>query len=236
MTMPFFFQQLLGIFLPIDPRRWPTGIQRMRTCEGWGPPMFLIATTGTLIFVGRGIGLLGGNGAVKLFNYLALATWLVAGTLGCLAVTLDGMNNLRRLGPWAVSRPRWWFELSRLTWMLFLFVALSAILLLAVGGPQLCGKFNSIWSVLPALLLLFMVTDTAGYSVSAVTRHRRRGRAFECVQYFYMFGLASAVIMPALWIPLWAGWAQPLTILWCLIAASLTAALTLTILDRRKVT
>ncbi len=97
--MQFFLHHLLGILAPIDPRRWPLGIQRMRTCEGWGPPMFLIATAGTLAFVSHGIGLLGGNAVVKVFNYVVLVTWFIGGTLGCLTVTLDGVNNLRRLGP-----------------------------------------------------------------------------------------------------------------------------------------
>ncbi len=119
--------------------------------------------------------------------------------------------------------------------MLLVFGGLSVFLILMAGGPQAFEGRDAFVSILPVLFLIFMATGTAGYLVSRLTGRRRRGRAFECVQYFYMFGLSFLVIVPALLLPRWAGW-QPLTVIWCLIVASLTGALLLTISDRRKAT
>ncbi len=236
--IPFFLDHLLGFIRPIDPREWPLLIRRLRAADGWMPPMLLIATMMTLSFVGQGIGLLGGNVAIKVYNYVASATWLVVGVISALAVTLDGVNNLRRLGLSGVTRPRWWFELSRLMWMLLLYFALTIWLILVVGEPRFIPVGDLLFHATRIFAIAFFVASTLGYSISWITKRRRRGRAFECVQYFYcVFGGCGAVTFLAIWIPVRARWATPLTAVACLIAASLIGALILTIshrYDRRE--
>lgn len=233
--MQFVFDHLLGIIRPIDPRQWPLVIRRLRTAEGWVPPMMLIATMMVLLLIGQGFGVLGGNVGLKVFNYVALATWLVVGVLSSLAVTIDGLNNLRRFGASGISRPRYWFELSRLNWMFLLFAALSTPLILFIGGAQLRPIADLLFRAIAPLFITFMAFSTGGYLVSALTKRRRRGRAFECVQYFYwMFGVTGTVTAFAIWIPVHAGWAQPMTAIACLIAASLMGVLVITIADRCK--
>lgn len=237
--MQFVFDHLLGIIRPINPRQWPLVIRRLRTADGWTPPMMLIATMMLLWFIGHGVGLLGGNVALKLFNYVALATWLVVGILSSLAVTIDGVNNLRRFGASGFSRPRWWFELARLNWMFLLFAAMSMPLIHFAGGAQLRLIADLLFRAIAPLFITFMAFSTGGYLVSALTTRRRRGRAFECVQYFYwMFGVIAAVTAFAIWIPVQAGWAQPMIVIACLIAGSLMGILVLTISDgwKRRVT
>ena len=233
--MQFVVDHLLGIIRPIDPRQWPLVIRRLRRADGWMPPMMLIATMMSLLLIGHGFGLLGGNIALKVFNYVALATWLVVGAVSSFAVTIDGLDNLRRYGAFGVSRPRWWFELARLNWMCLLFAGLSIPLIHFAGGAQLRAIADFLFRAIAPLFMTFMAFSTGGYLVSASTKRRRRGRAFECVQYFYwMFGVTGAVTAFAIWIPVQAGWAQPMTAIACLIAASLMGILVLTIVDRRK--
>jgi hypothetical protein len=226
-------EHLLGIIRPIDPRQWPLVIRRLRMADGWMPPMMLIATVVSLWLVGRGVGLLGDNVSLKIFNYVALATWLVVGVFSSCAVTIDGLHNLRRLGPLAASRPGWWIELARLNWVFLLFVGLSAPVIHFAGGAQLRPIADILFRSIGPFFVTFMVFSTGGYLVSVVTRRRRRGRAFECVQYFYwIFGVSAAVTASAIWIPARAGWAEPMTALACVIAASLMGALGLSIADR----
>ena len=233
--MQFLFDQILGIIRPIAPHQWPLVIHRLRTAEGWTPPMMLIATMILLLLIGQGFGLLGGNIALKVINYVALATWLVVGVLSSLVVTIDGLNNLRRFGASGITRARWWFELSRLNWMLLLFTALSTPLIHFAGVAQLLPIADVLFRAIGPLFITFMAFSTSGYLVSALTKRRRRGRAFECVQYFYwMFGIITAVTAFAIWIPVHAGWAQPMTAIACLIAASLMGIFVLAIADRWK--
>jgi hypothetical protein len=201
------------------------------------PPMMLIAAMMMLFLLGQGFGLLGGILPARVFNYVAIATWLVVSLVASLAVTIDGVNNIRRLGFAGIFRPRWWFEISRLTWMFLLLAALSTTAIHFVGTPWLCTVGDFLFRAIPAVYIAFMVFSTGGYLVSGITRRRRRGRAFECMQYFYwLFGVISAVVFLVVWLPARTGWAQPMTVVTCVIAASIIGILVLTVarrLDRK---
>lgn len=223
---------MLGIIRPVDPREWPETVRRLRRADGWMPPMMLIATVFVLFFVERGFGLFGGNNELKVFNYVALATWLVVAVFSTLAVMIDGVNNLRRLGMWALLRPRWWFELSRLAWIGLLLAALSMLLFQFAGGPRLHDAGEMLSRALPTLFFAFMLFSTGGYLVSLMTTRRRRGRAFECVQWFYwlVILIGTATTVP-LWFPDHVQW---MTVVACVLAACLMAILLLAITDRWK--
>src|SRR5258708_10086898 len=96
--MRLLLDHLFGVMRPIDPRQWPLVIRRLRTAEGWMPPMMIIATTMLLFLIGQGFGLLGGNIALRALNYVALATWFIVALFASLAVTIDGIHNLKRYG------------------------------------------------------------------------------------------------------------------------------------------
>lgn len=231
--MQILLEHLLGIVRPIDPREWPLVIRHLRSSEGWAPPMLLVATMGVLLFGGEGFGLLGGNFALKVFNYVALATWFVVGSLASVTVMIDGANNLRRLGIAGLSRPRGWFECSRLTLISLLLVGLSVPLLHFAGGFILRPLSDLLFRTLPPLYIAFLILSTSAYLLSIATGRRRCGRAFECVQYFYwLFGIIFSATAFAIWLPVQAGWAQPMTVVACVIAASLMGVLVVKIAER----
>jgi hypothetical protein len=235
--MQALLDHLLGVVRPVDPRLWAQAIRKMRTAEGWVPPMVLLAAFAMLFFIGQGFGLLGGNIVLKIFNYFAIATWIVVCLLGNMSITIDGLNNLRRLGFFGIRNPRWSFEVSRLAWMTLLFVALTGILFEILGGAKLKPVGDALFYVVPALYVTFFVSGTMGYALSAITGRRRRGRAFECVQYFYwMFGIIGALFSFAIWLPARAGWGEPLVVVACIVGAALLAPLVIAITkpERRR--
>ena len=233
--MQSFVDRLLRMIRSIGPHRWVRLIRRRRRVEGSMPPMLLIGTVGVWFFSGLAFSMLGGSVALTILAYVALAPWFILGLVLSLAVSVDGVNNLRRFGVSAIRRPRWWFELSRLTWMLLLFALLSMPLLYYAGGPLLRPIAEFLFRALPTLFIAFMVLGTAGYLVSGMRGRRRRGRAFECVQWFYwMSGILVALVEVVEWLPANAGWAQPMTLIACVIALSLMGILCLTIADRWK--
>lgn len=222
--MPFALEHLLGILSAISPHKWPSVIRRLRRSPGWVPPMVLIATLGLLMFGRNGFGLLGGHIALIVFNYIAIGTYFTVGSIASAAVMIDGANNLRRLGIRGVSRPRWWFEWARLAWITLLLVGLAMLIFHLVGGAVFAPLADSLFHIAPSLFFAFLVLSTAAYFLSLATRRRRSGRAFECVQYFYWtFGVISALIAVLTWVPAQAGWAQPMTVVLSIVAASLMA-------------
>jgi hypothetical protein len=233
----FLLDHLIGILRPIGPQHWALAVRRLRRTDGWLPPILLIAAMMTLFLLGRGFGLLGNVLVVRVFNYAALATWLIVGAAASAAVTIDGLGNLRRLTPGGMLRPRWWFEMSRLAWMILLLAALSLPLFHFSGIPRLRAAGDSLFRVLPTMYVAFMLFGTAGYLVSIIARRRPRGRAFECVEYFYwLFGVVAPVTMFVVWIPARAGWAQPATVVACAVAASLIGAFILKVARRSDAT
>jgi apolipoprotein N-acyltransferase len=52
----------------------------------------------------------------------------------------------------------------------------------------------------PAFLVGFLLFSSTGYVVSFVGGRPRRGRAFECVQYFYWVWIAGFVVFASLWV------------------------------------
>jgi hypothetical protein len=235
MRIQFLVEHLLGFIHPIDPRKWPLVVRRLRAAQGWAPPMLLIATAMTLMFASQGFGLFGGHIVVKLFNFLALATWFVVGVAASFAAVVDGSRNLRRLGLFGLSRPRWWFELSRLAWMAFLFLALSAPILHFAGGFDIAALSSVAIYVFVTLYAAFMTSGTTAYLLSIFTRRRRSGRAFECVEYFYwLCGILFWAVMVVVWLPARLGWAEPMTAVLCMIAASLLAIVVIRLASRRR--
>ena len=176
--MQILLEHLLGIVRPIDPREWPSVIRRLRSSEGWVPPMLLIATIGVLVFGGQGFGLLGGNFALQLFNYVAIATWFIVGSLASAAVVIDGGNNLRRLGLSGLARPRWWFECARLAWISLLLMGLSVPLLHFVGGFILRPLSDVLFRTLPTLYITFMIFEVD--PVSCTTKRAVSVKAWCC--------------------------------------------------------
>ena len=170
------------------------------------PPMMIIASFGVLAGINAGLGVLGNNGIVRGANYAAISTWYFVATIATMAASYDSIRNITRIRT-AYHHPRIWFEISRLAFNLIclLLVTIFAIAIIGIKLP----------AIIDGLLLnsvgfnasVFVIAATLGYAISFATGWKRRGRAFECVQYFYGLSLAGAIVaiftfvMPN-WIPL----------------------------------
>lgn len=199
------------------------------------PPMLMIAAMFLLLFANQGFGLLGGNVVVKVFNFASLVTWIIVGGIASLAAIADAVRNLIRFGITGVTRPRLWFELSRLTFITLLFVALSIPLVHVAGGAGLRQIRDALPVVASLLLAAFIAFSSVGYLLSIATGKTRRGRAFECVQYFFVLQLVSFTLaFPLAWLPDRVAWFNGAVVGWCIAGVAVTAAVVLKLRERRN--
>ena len=234
--MRFVIEQLLGILRPINPLSWPTSVRRLRSSEGWVPPMMLIATMGSLVGINVGVGIFGQNAFVVAVNYFSVATWFAVGSITTTAVLLDSIRNLSRYGSVPFGRPRWWFEVSRSMWLITLVLGLTLFLPAIVPLPVADRCANAAFIAGPFAFGIFVVSATSGFITSAITGRPRRGLAYECVQYFYVFtcvffGVGAVLFWLPRVVPIQDG---PLTVATCLIAASLLGIFVLKISERME--
>ena len=189
--MNIFLSNLLGVIQPLNPLKWSLLVRGIRRSEGWAPPMMLIASLMVLAGLNAGLGLLGNVALVRCFNILALTTWVVVASAATIIVWNDSIKNLRRYG-FAVSRPRWWFELSRAAWITGLFLGLSILLVdfLPFQAPIFAGP---IFALTCSSIFIFLTGTTVGLILTALHGRSPSGRAYQCVEYFYMLFVAGAV-------------------------------------------
>jgi hypothetical protein len=234
--MRFLIEHLLGVIRPINPFDWPAHVRRLRTSEGWVPPMMVLAALGVLAGMNWGFGLLGQNGVVRFFNYLSLATWFVVASLATCAVLVDSVRNIARYGFVPLSRPRWWFEVSRTTWIIALVVGLTLPMAHLAAVPLAMRFADTVFAIVPIAIGMFFVSATLGFAISALTGRPRRGRAYECVQYFYVvFGATFGITAFAIWLPNVAPAVNgPLTVAACVVTASLLGIFVLKLSERMK--
>lgn len=158
--------------------------------SGWGAPMLLVAGLGTIGFTLALDRLIG----IRLFGLLAVDSgilWCVLAFVASSVQAFRSVKALMRLSWRGVFRPRWWFELSRICIILSLFgFTLVAVgVLLAANGIQPAAlstlfALSLLFSFCAAVL--FLGTATIGYVISFLTHRRRRGKAYDCVHYFYV--------------------------------------------------
>lgn len=231
--MSWLFQHLLGVLRPIAPHHWRGAILAMARSEGWVPPMMIIAGAVVLLLaVIPGFGLFGAHPAVQVFNYLALATWFLIATTATVIVLWQALRNVRRFGTFASGRPRWWFELSRITWIIALFSTLSLPLLHFGAAGRLARVERALFFCVPVFFGMFLSMGALGYTTAMVTGRPKRGRAFECVDYFYLQSIAGSVACAILFALLLGGMKRPATIMVCVSAVAILGSLALKIRER----
>jgi hypothetical protein len=146
------------------------------------------------------------NGWVQNF-VLAWSGWMtlwISGLIGTAAIGYDSVRNLRRFRFFAIGRPRFFFELSRLILAVaFLLWAPSltfALLLPNINVPRV--NFVSIRQFVIVLAALFCLMAVLGYLTSILTGRRRNGRAHECASWFFcVFGGIAMVTFGYVAIP-----------------------------------
>jgi len=202
------------VFLIPSPRDWPNVLRRLRQDAGWAAPVFLLASLGLpsmLVMLGLMIG-------ANLHPHAILGAVIVWALLGIAASVYAGwrsMRAMRRMGFWGWSRARWWFELGRILALtsVFLIAMLLAVLFVSCF-PAAQAALNPLWawrwlpmSACAATISAFFFAGTCGYGLSWLTGRARGGKAYECVQFFYLLGGGLLVMgisatfwpMAALW-------------------------------------
>ena len=110
---------------------------------------------------------------------LTWLTWMIVGVIATVMGTAQSVQNLARYGLHGITRPRWWFEAARIFWAFFLL----GLLTLPLGLLSLNVLFVMVEIV--ATFGLFFATASVGYLLTFWQHRRFRGRAFECVNFFY---------------------------------------------------
>ena len=195
-------RKTISSLAPIGPHRWLDASRALARADGWVPPMSLISLFGMLLF---------SNGLfvkVPVMLIITWVTWLVVG-LGALAiVAARSLHTCARYGALGWTRPRWWFELARLLWIVGLFSLLSVGLHAFAPANNVGRGMNVVseWLFVFGKCCFpgFFLAATVGYGISFARRLPRRGRAFECTQYFYTLsgGIGFVTFVAMAWPPL----------------------------------
>lgn len=152
--------------------------------------MLLIAVFMTVFMMGRFV-------VAPLFvEFIALG--FVLGILGSGWFVWRGVRAVRRMGVCGWRSPRWWFEVGGVSWILLELAFLTGIASLFVPGGQAAVAWlvpvqSILWLASGVLVVLFFVSSSVGYVLSFVLGRPRRGKAYECVRYFY--GLVGGCIV-----------------------------------------
>lgn len=183
---------------PISPWHWSTTARRLARAEAWVPPMMIIAGGGLILVVSQLAFLTKTPVQHFAISILAWLTWLIVGAIATFIGTFESVRNLMRYGIDGPTRPRWWFEIARLLWTGFLLGLLSLplgfltlnILLYVIG--EIVGTFA-----------LFFATASVAYLLTFRKGKPFRGRAFECVHFFYpsLGGICLLIYAASLWPP-----------------------------------
>lgn len=153
--------------------------------------MLMMASFGVIFSLNFGFGVLGQQEFARLLLLPTWLTWMTVGGMASAIALQQASRNLRRLGIGGLRGTKCWFEIARLNWIVFLFACGTLMIPVAFA---LNGNAQQIPPLMGAAILmlvyvsfwLFLIAATLGYLVSFLRRRPRRGRAVECVQFFYV--------------------------------------------------
>lgn len=150
--------------------------------------MLLFSTTGTVLLSGVLQPNAGDHWSLYLTNWAGTACWIPIAMISILLTTFRTVSVLGRMGGFGLQRPRWWFEIARSCWNSSI-VCVTGVLLLILLPRQVMAVFDPAFAAVRsfgiALLLSSLGFATGGDVVSFATGRCRRGRAYDCVRYFY---------------------------------------------------
>jgi hypothetical protein len=171
--------------------------------------MLMIAAIGAAL--GSAVGVKGAFGLVLGLRWTfpilltTWATWFIVGLIATFDVARRGSRNVVRFGPWGLTRARWWFEVARLAW---LFTLMDILFLGFAATPWMHGvrlftmdAANAAFMALGPAVAAWMLTTTVGYCLAWILWAPLRGKAFECVHYF--FTIIGSITLGALGVYLW---------------------------------
>ena len=180
--------EILSTLRPIAPWQWPEASRRLASGQGWMPPMLMIAALGSAWGMHGMWQLILGPGQAWLMQGATWVTWFVVGLIATCAIARRGAVQLWRFGIWGPTRPRWWFEASRLACIVTLLDAIVLVGTLSfqnLRGP-IADVGQAAYVILGPAAIVWVVTATTGYALAWVRWLPLRGKAFDCVHYFYV--------------------------------------------------
>ncbi len=159
--------------------------------------MMIIAALGSAFGMHCLCELLVGPGLAFPLQGATWLTWFIVGLIATCTIARRGAGHLVRFGIWGFTRPRWWFEVARLAWLATLLDALVLVFVVSVLPRGLRGPIADV-ATLPLFVLgpaacAWIVAATTGYVLAWVRWLPMRGKAFDCVQYFYTIMLSIAL-------------------------------------------
>lgn len=195
--------QFLVLFRPIAPWHWTAISRRLAAADGWMPPMMLIAALGSGFAMHGLCEMLLGPRLGFAPQILTWATWFLIGLIATFTVARRGATHLVRYGLWGFTRPRWWFEAARLAWLVTLLDAILLVMALSLDGlPRPVEELGKLaFVILPTAAFAWVVTASTGYLLAWVRWLPLRGKAFDCVHYFYTLTLSTS--LAAIGVNLW---------------------------------
>jgi hypothetical protein len=175
---------------PIAPWHWPEVSRRLAVAHGWIPPMLMIAALGSAYGMHELWELVLGPQLAFPLQGLTWLTWFAVGLIATGTVAKRGAGNILRFGPWGLTRPRWWFEVARLVFLVTLIDLLVFLLAMSVWPNAMRGPMavaaDLIYGSLRPLFVSWVVVASVGYTLAWLRWLPLRGKAFDCVHYFYV--------------------------------------------------
>lgn len=179
---------VIAFFSPVLPWHWWSLARRLSIAHGWMPTMLLWAVLGIVLSLNFGIGRQQNIPWLERFNWLGLLTWAIVATLAMIMSVTQSAFAIWRMGVFGFRRPRWWFELARTFWNIATIAVVGLLLGVVMDNQQrlLLGPLLSVlYSTFGIMAPAFFLFATTGYVLSFASRLPRRGRAYDCVHYFY---------------------------------------------------
>lgn len=128
---------------------------------------------------------------------------LLVGPVLCAYSMARSAGHVWRLGVWGWTRPRWWFELGNIAWIVVI-LDVSLLTLVCPLPPNLRAWLDPlqkpIFWIFGGVPPCAIVLSGVGCCLSVLHRRRPRGKAFACVIYF--FGMTMLIGMAFLLVPL----------------------------------
>jgi hypothetical protein len=127
---------------------WQILARRLVSEPGWVPPACMIAAAILVVAVSALAEVVIPGNWAKSLGPATFLTWLAVGLLATLRVAARAFHCLSRLGVLGLVRPRWWFEIGRLSVLCFLLSLLSMMALFLLWMKGAIARHDEFYAAL----------------------------------------------------------------------------------------
>lgn len=198
-----FVGHVTAVLGPVMPGRWTRLAMHFARGPGWVSSTMLCCTFGIAVFVNSLVNLWVNGLVADVINVATWGSWVVVSCFAMLIAISRSVRNLFRMGVFAGSRSRYWFECAATAWnsaiLVFLVTFTVSWAAAACQAPLVEAHAWQSGRVLTLIgLCTFATAGTVGYGISFVQRRWPTGRASECTHFFLLMpvgcgGLIAAV-------------------------------------------